>query len=450
MTTGPLAFLALPLAACIAFVLIHAYFGVHVLKRRIVFADLALAQLSALGATVAFANGYPPAGAAGFTYAFAFTLLGAALLACTRPLATMMSQEAFVGIVYVVASAATVLVIDRSPQGAEHVKQMLIGSILMVDGEQVLRFAALYALIGVLHWLARRPLLALSNRDAAAPGTGAAVLAWDFLFYASFGVVVTSSVTTAGVLLVFSFLIVPAVIGSLFARELSRVLVIAWGAGLAASAAGLAAAYAFDLPTGAAIVSAMGCALVAAGAIRTLWSAAHETSLRRRRGALLITAGVALGMVLVSGLWLVTNPSADQPLVALLEGALGGPARFLGPSERETFVAAERDALRFRGEVDRLNRIEHDARRAPTPLSDDDVRRLASYQQSFNEMVRGEQFVLDVLRVKARQRERWLFGVPAIIVALAGFVVLVRPARLARDRLGRRRHAASASVTAQL
>lgn len=443
-----ISFLALPFAACVAFVLIHAYFGVHVLARRIVFADLALAQLSALGATIAFANGYAPTSAAGFAYAFAFTLLGAALLTLTRPLAAVLSQEAFVGIVYVVASAATVLVIDRSPQGAEHVKQMLIGSILMVDASQVLQFSSLYATIGALHWLARKPLHALSSRDCAVRGGRTAVLAWDFLFYASFGVVVTSSVTTAGVLLVFSFLIVPAVIGSLFAREISRVLLIAWGSGLAASAAGLAAAYAFDLPTGAAMVSAMGCALVLAGAIRTLWSGAPETRLRRRRHALLITAGGALGLVLVSGSWLVVNPSADQPLVALVERAVGGPARFLGANERETFVAAQRDALRFRGEVDRLNRIEHDARRAATPLSDDEVRRLASYQQSFNEMVRGEQFVLDVLRVKARQRERWLIGVPAIIVAIAGFVMLVCSTRLARGRVAPRRPAAS--VTAPL
>ena len=172
-----ISFLALPFAACVAFVLIHAYFGVHVLARRIVFADLALAQLSALGATIAFANGYAPTSAAGFAYAFAFTLLGAALLTLTRPLAAVLSQEAFVGIVYVVASAATVLVIDRSPQGAEHVKQMLIGSILMVDASQVLQFSSLYATIGALHWLARKPLHALSSRDCAVRGGRTAVLA---------------------------------------------------------------------------------------------------------------------------------------------------------------------------------------------------------------------------------------------------------------------------------
>ena len=80
-----------------------------------------------------------------------------------------------------------------------------------------------------------------------------AVSIWDFLFFLSFAVVVTSSVTTAGVLLVFSFLIVPAVIGALFSRSLQIVLPIAWGAGILASASGLAGSYLLDLPTGAAV-----------------------------------------------------------------------------------------------------------------------------------------------------------------------------------------------------
>src|SRR5437870_10483833 len=166
-----LSLLLLPFAASIAFVLIHAYFGVHVLRRNIVFADLALAQLSALGATVAFANGYAPASGAGFAYALLFTAIGAGLLTLTRPLAQFISQEAFVGILYVVATAATILVVDRSPQGAEHVKKILIGNILTVGPPELAKFAALYAAIGLFHWLARKPLLAISG-DAAPAGRG--------------------------------------------------------------------------------------------------------------------------------------------------------------------------------------------------------------------------------------------------------------------------------------
>src|SRR5438132_1052610 len=221
-----LSLLLLPFAASIAFVLIHAYLGVHVLRRNIVFADLALAQLSALGATVAFALGYAPASPAGFGYAFAFTALGAALLTLTRALARFVSQEAFVGILYVVATAATVLVVDRSPQGAEHVKKILIGSILTIEPEDLVKFVGLYAAIGLFHWAARRPLLAASSEAHSAGSRGLMIPLWDFLFFLSFGVVVTSSVTTAGVLLVFSFLIVPAVIGSIFSRAVPIVLAI--------------------------------------------------------------------------------------------------------------------------------------------------------------------------------------------------------------------------------
>src|SRR6266702_4249898 len=245
-----LALLLVPFFACVAFVLIHAYLGVHVLRRNIVFADLALAQLSALGATIAFALGYAPTSPAGFGYALLFTALGAALLTLTRGISRTMSQEAFVGILYVVATAATILVVDRAPQ--------------------VAKFAALYAAIGLFHWLARKPLLAISG-DAAPDGRGMlAVSLWDFAFFLSFAIVVTSSVTTAGVLLVFSFLIVPAVIGSLFSRRLEIVLPIAWSAGIVASGAGLAGSYVLDLPTGAAMVAAFALLLVVAGLARAL------------------------------------------------------------------------------------------------------------------------------------------------------------------------------------
>ncbi|MDQ6621055.1 MAG: metal ABC transporter permease, partial [Pseudomonadota bacterium] len=201
-----LSLLLLPFAAAVAFVLVHAYFGVHVLKRRIVFADLALAQLSGLGATVAFANGYEPTSLPAFAYALAFTGIGAALLTVTRSVSRHVSQEAFVGILYVVATAATVLAIDRSPQGAEHVKRILVGNIAIIGAEDLIKLVGVYLAIAVLHWFIRRPMLALSAAEDGVPRTGFAVWAWDFVFYASFGVVVTSSVAIAGVLLVFSLL----------------------------------------------------------------------------------------------------------------------------------------------------------------------------------------------------------------------------------------------------
>ena len=419
-----LSFLVYPFAASVAFVLIHAYLGVHVLRRNIVFADLALAQLSALGATVAFALGYAPVSPAGFAYAFAFTTLGAALLTATRALSRFVSQEAFVGILYVAATATTVLVVDRSPQGAEHVKKILIGSILTVEPSELIKFAALYGAIGLLHWFARRPMLAVATEAAPAGRSRFAVSLWDFLFFLSFGVVVTSSVATAGVLLVFSFLIVPAVIGSLFSRAVSVVLAIAWSVGILASALGLASSFVLDLPTGAAMVVAFVLMLALAGAAKALVFVPSAQRRRHWRIAANAAAVLALATVLASSLWLIVNPAADQPLFAVIERATGlGPASFLGTGERTVYQEAIREAARFQTEVAALNAKERTAR-VGAPMSDEEVRRVASYQQSYNEMARGELFVEDVLRAKARGRERWIVGLPAAALALAGLGLL--------------------------
>jgi zinc/manganese transport system permease protein len=428
--TDPLSFLLLPFAASVAFVLIHAYLGVHILRRKIVFADLAIAQLSALGATVAFANGYSPASPPGFGYALLFTAIGAALLTLSRGLARFVSQEAFVGILYVVATAATILVVDRSPQGAEHVKKILIGSILTVSSADLAKIAALYTTIGLLHWFVRKPLLAVSSETQPADRSALAVSIWDYLFFLSFGVVVTSSVTTAGVLLVFSFLIVPAVIGFIFSDSVGVVLAIAWAAGIVASAVGLLASYAFDLPTGATMVVAFALCLVLAGVLKALvlvgatqrWANLHIAARTLAAGALLL--------IFASSLWLIINPMADQPLLSALETATGlGPVQFLSASDRDTYESAARDTVRFQLEVDRLNASEKAARYQGSPLSDEEIRRIASYQQSFNEMTQGERFVQEVLRGKARTRERWLIGLPAAIIALFVLGLLARPYR---------------------
>ena len=422
-----LAFLALPFVASVVFVLIHAYLGVHVLRRRVVFADLALAQLSALGASVAFANGYAVTSPAGFAYAFGFTALGAALLTLTRDVARSVSQEAVIGIVYVVATAATILVVDRSPLGAEHVKKILVGSIVTVDAADIAKFAALYAVIGLLHWWARRPLLSLSREQSPQSRSRLEVAAWDFAFFLSFGIVVTSSVATAGVLLVFSLLIVPAVIGFTFSDKVSIVLPIAWSAGIAACAAGLAGSYAFDLPTGATMVTALAGLLVLASLVKPFVVVDAKRRNARLRKAAQSAVGAGFVCILGSSLWLIANPAGDQPLLSLFERATGlGSSTFLSSSERDIYESAARDIVRFQGEVDRLDAMEKTARYQGSPLADDEIRRIASYQQSFNEMTRGERFVRDVLQTKARTRERWIIGLPSAIIALAGLGLSLR------------------------
>src|SRR5207247_9979019 len=195
---------------CLVLTGVHADLGVHVLSREVVFVDIALAQIAALGATAAFLAGYETDTWESYVSGLSATVLGALVLSLTRSRRRHVSQEAVIGVVYAVSSAGAVLLADRSPHGAEHLRGMLVGSILSVSGREVLKVAVLYAAIGVFHWLCRRPFFLISTDPGAAYREGWRVRWWDFLFYASFGVVVTSSVRIAGVLLVFSYLIVPA------------------------------------------------------------------------------------------------------------------------------------------------------------------------------------------------------------------------------------------------
>ncbi len=414
-----------PFVASVAFVLIHSYFGIHVLRRNVVFADLALSQLAALGATIAFVLGYSPLSTAGFAYAFLFTLCGAVLLTLSRRIAGFISQEAFVGVLYVVATASTVLVVDQAPQGADHVKKILVGSILTVRHQELFKFAAIYAAIGLLHFIARRPLLALSENSSSLDYSAMSVLLWDFFFFLSFGVVVTSSVGTAGVLLVFCFLIVPAVIGSLFSHNVGVVLVIAWAAGVAASAAGITASYLFDLPTGAAMVIAFGVCLIVAGFAKALFFVDEAVRRKNRSSAAKLLIASVFTLILLSSAWLLANPAADQPLIGLIELVSGHPpVDFLSVSDRTTYESAIQDAKRLQMEFNRLGEKERAARYGPTPLNDDNVWRIASYQQTFSEMARGELFVVSVLREKARRRERWLLGGPLCVASLFGLLLV--------------------------
>lgn len=412
------------LAACL-FVGIHTWLGLQVLRRKVVFADLALAQLSALGGTIAVAVGHAPGGAAGFGYAFALTLLGAALLTVTRRVSAQVGQEAVIGILYVVATAAAVLVVDRSPQGAEHVKRMLVGDILTVNATDLLKLALIYAAVGAVHALSRRHFLATEEDGLQRRRRFTAL--WDFLFYATFGLVVTSSVAVAGVLLVFSFLIIPAVIGSLFSARIGVALGVGWGTGIAASVLGFAASVTLDAPTGATMVVAFASVLLVAAGARALFFAAPETRrLNGRRAAVSVATALSVA-VGAQGVWLMAQPTGDQPLLALIETGLGtGPERFLTESELRVFREAAETERGHRAEVERLAGMERNARWRGEALREEELRRISSFQQTFNEMGRGERFVQDHLRALARARERWIVGVPMTALSGLGLLLLFR------------------------
>jgi len=258
-----LVFLLWPFMASLILTGIHAYLGVHVVERGVIFVDLALAQIAALGATIAILVGMDPHGQGAYWLSLAFTFVGAAIFAFARTRRGHIPQEAFIGIAYAVASAAAILAMSKATGETEHLKDMLVGNILAVSRHEVLKTAVLYGIIAIFHYIFRRRFLLISTDPERAEAQGISIRFWDFLFYASFGFVVTSSVAIAGVLLVFCYLIVPSVGAMLFADKVGPRLAIGWTMGTLVSALGVYFSVLLDLPTGAAIVCTFGAVLVA-------------------------------------------------------------------------------------------------------------------------------------------------------------------------------------------
>ena len=257
-----LPFLVLPFLASLILTGIHAYLGVHVVERGVIFVDLALAQIAALGATVAILIGTNPHGRSAYWISLAFTFMGALIFSFVRSATARIPLEAIIGITYAVASAAAILAMSKATGETEHLKDMLVGNILAVSKTEVIRTAILYGVIGLFHYIFRKQFLLISIDPKKAQANGLSIRLWDFLFYASFGFVVTSSVAIAGVLLVFCYLIVPSVGAMLFADRIGPRLAIGWTMGTLVSALGVFLSVQMDLPTGAAIVCTFGGVLV--------------------------------------------------------------------------------------------------------------------------------------------------------------------------------------------
>jgi len=253
-----LSFLILPFIACLILTAIHTYLGIHVIRRGVIFVDLALAQLAALGSAIALLLGFDLHDQAAYFISLGMTFLGAAFFALSRQGREVMPQEAIIGVTYAVSAAASLILLDRVPGGAEHIRALLVGNILTVSHEEIIKTAFLYALVGSIHWIFRKPLMATSFNPAQAGTERGHTRAWDLLFYMLFGLVVTSSVAIAGILLVFSYLIVPALISLVFTEDIRFRLAIGWGIGFLASLGGLYVSVALDTPTGASIVCAFG------------------------------------------------------------------------------------------------------------------------------------------------------------------------------------------------
>ncbi|HYU41478.1 MAG TPA: metal ABC transporter permease [Vicinamibacteria bacterium] len=274
MDLDTLRFLAAPFAASLIIAGIHAYLGVHVVERGVIFVDLSLAQIAAFGASVALLlpfTGGDPHGTWVYWISVGFTLLGAAIFSTVRGHRARIPQEAIIGISYAVASAATILAMSKATSESEHLKDMLVGNILAVSWPEVSHTAVLYLVIGVFHYVFRQRFLAISMNHDRAETDVRSIRLWDFLFYASFGFVVTRSVAIAGVLLVFCYLIVPSVAAILYSEHIGRRLAIGWTMGTVVSALGIYLSVKLDLPTGATMVCTFGLVLILMAAVRPLF-----------------------------------------------------------------------------------------------------------------------------------------------------------------------------------
>ena len=251
-----------PIVACVLLPWLLVYLGLHVVQRGIIFIDIAMAQMASLGICVAVLFHLDLESPIAFGIALGFTLIGAAIFSLTGKRVSQIPQEAIIGIAYVVAAAAAVLLLSRAAEGDEQIKQMLVGNILLVTPSEVWKCFGLFAAVGVFHFILRRNFLLVSFDREGAYRKGLRVRWWDFVFYAVFGLVVTSFVRIAGVLLVFSYLIVPAVCGINLANSIGRRLLIGWLIALVGGIGGLFLSFWWDLPSGAAIVCTFGVLLI--------------------------------------------------------------------------------------------------------------------------------------------------------------------------------------------
>lgn len=253
-----------PFLACLVLAGIHCYLGLHVIERQIIFVDLALAQIAVLGCATAMLVGFEHDGRAAYWFSLVFTLVGAAVFALSRFREQKIPQEALIGIIYAVAAAMMVMFLSRSGEGDEHLREALVGNVLLVTPGEVFKIALIYSAVGLFHFIFRKRLLMISRFPEQAFCEGCRVRLWDFIFYALFGLVVTSSVRVAGVLLVFSLLVIPACVAVLFAASIRARLMIGWLVGAVGSFLGMAFSYFGDFPTGASVVCSLAIFLCAA------------------------------------------------------------------------------------------------------------------------------------------------------------------------------------------
>jgi zinc/manganese transport system permease protein len=312
-----------PFLACLILTGIHVYLGIHVISRKVIFVDIALAQIAALGSIVAFLLGYDPGSGGAYYFSLGFAILAAVIFALTRTKHERVPQEAVIGLTYATASAAAILLSDISPHGAERLHDLLAGSIVWVTPQQIAKTAVLYLLIGVFHVICRKRFLQISLRPEEAYAQGVRVRLWDFLFYLSFGVVITSSVQIAGVLLVFCYLVAPAVFAVMFFDGLKARLLTGWGVATLVSAVGLL--FSYDRPSGPTIMVGFALALILGGTFRAI---VHAPS--RPRALAVAAATLAIVAAAAWTLYTIRPGAAPRHEESKAESAGSDPEHAVG------------------------------------------------------------------------------------------------------------------------
>jgi len=274
-------FVQTALLAALVLAGIHSYLGFHVVSRGVIFVDISMAQAAAFGSVVALTLGWAQHSWPTYFMSLFFTLAAAALISVSRTRDNRIPQEAFIGIIYAGFATMVMLLLAKHAGGSEELEEVLAGSLLTVQTHDLISTALLYAGIGVFHWFFRARFFQISQDRAGAVRTGWKVGWWDFLFYASFGIVVTSSVHMAGVMLVFSFLVIPPVIALLFTQSQSMRLAFGWAVAFAGSVIGIAISVGMNLPAGPSVIASLAVLLLIAVAIRhlmTLLTVSHKKS----------------------------------------------------------------------------------------------------------------------------------------------------------------------------
>ncbi|HLE31081.1 MAG TPA: iron chelate uptake ABC transporter family permease subunit [Bacteroidota bacterium] len=340
-----------PLAACLVLTGIHVYLGVHVIARKVIFVDLALAQIAALGTVIGVLLGYEVGKdtTALYLYSLAFTIFGAFIFSITKMKTEKVPHEAIIGIVYAVTFASTMLVISRSPLGPQELDHIIKGELLWVQGPTVIKTALIYAAVGIFHFLFRKKFMAISSDPVKAEQEGTNVRLWDFLFYMSFGFVITSSVAIAGVFLVFSYLVIPSVSAMLLSDKLGTRLAIGWIGGSLCSLIGVKLSWDTGLPTSPLVVCVLAAALLASGLYYFVKTTESKTIVIRN---VLTSAGV-VGLFIIGVL--LFRKGEEDPLehnLHLLESQLTTDRVTaianlkLFPQEREQWVPLLVERLR--------------------------------------------------------------------------------------------------------